>query len=129
MIKDVVVAVIYHNNLVAIGKKRSDSTKALAGKWHIPGGNINDYEPDHLALKREALEELGLEITVRDYIGRSTSLTGKRVRWYECHSPSPILRPSDDLEDAKWVTLREAYEIVKDQSDRWSSEVLNYFER
>ncbi len=41
--------------------KRSDSDEYMAGKWELPGGGIEDEEPQE-GLTREVKEETGLDI-------------------------------------------------------------------
>jgi len=38
-------------------------------QWHLPGGTVFYHEPVKTALKRIALEEIGIEITVGKFLG------------------------------------------------------------
>jgi 8-oxo-dGTP diphosphatase len=42
---------------------------AMGDKWEFPGGKVDGEESDQEALKREYLEELGVEIAVGDFLG------------------------------------------------------------
>ncbi|WP_273129220.1 NUDIX hydrolase [Bacillus weihaiensis] len=41
------------------------------GKYFLPGGGIEDIETHVECLKREALEEMGMDIEIGNFIGRS----------------------------------------------------------
>ena len=62
-----VSGIVNYENLILIGKKRSDSNKFLAWEWHIPGETIKEGESDEIILKRCFMEECGLEIKVGNY--------------------------------------------------------------
>ena len=124
----VVVAVINNELDVVIGRKRLDSPKALAGEWHIPGENIEGAESDEDALKRCGREELGLDIYVSRYMGRTFTPTGKEARWYECFSDSRDIKPSSDLAEAKWIRRSEVRNEVPRYYD-WPPGIQNYFKK
>ena len=50
--------------------KRSQSSKAHAGKWGLVGGFIDPNETGEEGAKREAKEEIGVDIDVQKFIGR-----------------------------------------------------------
>jgi ADP-ribose pyrophosphatase YjhB (NUDIX family) len=80
-----VVAIINYGGKKFLGKKRSDSSKRLAGQWHFPGETVEGDETDEQALKRCGGEEIGLEITVGRYLGSHVTPTSHRaVKFYEC---------------------------------------------
>ena len=51
--------------------QRSESM-SLPLKWEFPGGKINDGERPSECLKREILEELGIEVTVGQSLAPAT---------------------------------------------------------
>jgi len=124
-----VSGIVNYHGKVLLGKKRSDSPKFLAGKWHIPGETVEGEESDEAALMRGMKEEVGLEIKVRRYICSSISPSGsKNVNWYECFSSSDKINPSSDLEDAKWVLKKEIFNYLDyDVINLWPEKILGYF--
>lgn len=63
---EVVAAVIKNENKYLIAKRAAH--KLDAGKWEFPGGKIEIGETPDTALKRELLEELGIETVIGSFI-------------------------------------------------------------
>jgi len=114
--------------------KRADWEKAFPGKWTVPGGKLEvlDYvlkqkdTSEHWynvledLLKREVMEEVGLEIK---NIGYVTSLVYIRPDGIPCLIVSLYAEPESDKEiklcdaltEYAWVDLKEAkdYELIE----------------
>ena len=82
-------------------------------------------------LEREAMEELGFEITVGEYIGEADEYYYSSHRKHYYHNPAHFYvatswnRASDPLEDfntLKWTTIPEAISLLKRGSHRWAVE-------
>jgi len=58
-----VAAVLERDGKVLIGKRRSDE-RHFPNKWEFPGGKRKDSESDEECLRREMLEECGVNVTV-----------------------------------------------------------------
>lgn len=59
----VVGAVIEKDDCILLGRK-PENRGPYPNTWHIPGGGVNNNEMLEVALKREILEETGLEINI-----------------------------------------------------------------
>lgn len=129
MEKRAVIAIVNYKNKILLGKKKKDSPKVLAGEWHIPAETIENDESDESALIRGIKEETSLEITVGDYLCSDITPTSQRnVRWYECFANTQEITIGSDLEDAKWVTKKEALNTCSPRAIKyWPEKILNYF--
>jgi len=111
----------------ADGKILLGKTGAYAGYWVVPGGGINDGETKLAALKREILEETGLDIEgerIEHIPGKFTGQSEKTLRKsgervlvdmrfhdYKVLLAKPAhqvkIKAGDDLTDADWFTMDE----------------------
>jgi mutator protein MutT len=102
------VAVIWNS----IGKILIDKRRAgglMGGMWEFPGGKLEPGETVEECIKREILEELGIEISVGerlitidyDYIKFRVTLTVHHCR-HRGGEPQPL-----ECDLVRWVTLDE----------------------
>jgi 8-oxo-dGTP diphosphatase len=63
---DVVCGVIYNSNNQLLIAQRGDLNNY--GKWEFPGGKVQSDEPIPDSIKREILEELSIEILVKEKV-------------------------------------------------------------
>lgn len=61
----VVAAIIKKENQIMIAQRLKGE---FAGEWEFPGGKIEAGETPEEALKREIMEEMELDIEVKDYL-------------------------------------------------------------
>ncbi len=114
--------------------KRSDKEKIFPGKWCFPGGKLqmsdfinspkdtSDHWLDILekTLKKEILEETGLQIKVLGYIAslaliRPNGFSTVIINMLAEHQSGDIILATHELSDAAWVTLEEAksYDLIE----------------
>ncbi|MHA0288561.1 (deoxy)nucleoside triphosphate pyrophosphohydrolase [Mycobacterium sp. C3-094] len=79
----------------------------LAGRWELPGGKVGTDENDAGALRRELLEELGIEVTVGARLGGDVALgEAATLRAYLVTRTGGVLHPHDHRA-LRWVGAGE----------------------
>ncbi len=104
---DVAAGLVFRAGKLLITQRRL--TDHLGGLWEFPGGKVEPGETFHTCLKRELLEELGIEIEVlqeiqdlvHSYPERTVHLKFFQCRWLK-GEPSPIC-----CANLAWVTRAE----------------------
>jgi 8-oxo-dGTP diphosphatase len=64
---DVVCGIIFHLDQILIARRKQG--KSLAGKWEFPGGKVELTETEQQALKRELMEEFGMQVVILNKLG------------------------------------------------------------
>jgi len=65
----VTAAVLEKDGKVLIARRKRGHR--LAGKWEFPGGKLEEGETPEECLRREMMEEFGVDVTVGEFVGRS----------------------------------------------------------
>lgn len=65
----VTAAVLEKDGRILIARRKH--MDRLAGKWEFPGGKIEKGETAEACLRREMQEELGIDVVVGGFVGRS----------------------------------------------------------
>ena len=103
----------------------------FTGCWTLPGGFVDYAEHPREAAEREALEEIGVNISIPDPRGEIGEATGgndgsfvqtaifndEGINWvsftYRCNSDldgQKIIPKDDEIEEARWFSVSEALE-------------------
>lgn len=98
------------------------------GEWDMPGGFIEAGEYPDDSIRREILEETGLEVTDLRVFGAWTGQYGEGGKWtvdiaYHCRRAGGEFTMSAEKSEAAWVTLDE-FPRPAFNSERLALEVL-----
>lgn len=107
--KPCVEAIVHHDLRLLLGRRAIEPSK---GMWDILGGFMNVGETVEKALRREVVEECGLEVSIERYLGSHIGVYG-RLREpiiVLCFSAVPtggVLRAGTDISELRWFPLAE----------------------
>ena len=77
---------------------RRGPTKRHGGQWELPGGKLESGETGRECLVREIAEELGIAVTVGDYLATNVHDYGGgpiALEAWRCHWDAGTLTPAD----------------------------------
>lgn len=113
-----------YNGRILLLKVRSKSSHD-AGKWEIPGGKVKKHEFFDEALKREFLEETGLEINIdslynviqNEYTACKSNEKVKSIQLImKVSSTTDQVEISEEHDEYAWFTKEEVYELLENDS-------------
>ena len=103
-----VVAVIVNDREEVLLTLRS--VPPFLGEWVMPGGKVDLGEPIARAIKREVMEEVGLEVEVEDLIDVFEHVTPGEdnyhfiILYYLCRPlHADVVHNPHEVEEARWV--------------------------
>lgn len=130
---NVAVAVVEQGGKFLVAKLAAD--KPYAGKWEFPGGKLRLGESAQEALQREAMEELGIEVEVKqvfpqlDYDYRRPDGKLFRLHGFLCNIGAGPLK-IDEHTEIRWVTPEEMKKMDFLESDKLLFPLLeNYLKK
>ena len=102
--------------------KRPDTAVHKPGVWEIPGGRLEEGEDPFLGLKREVLEEVGLDISITGPLSVHHFVRddGQKITMlvFVCTPFNEAVKLSSEHTHFKWLSLDEAAAIIsKDFKD------------
>ncbi|MEK7544793.1 MAG: A/G-specific adenine glycosylase [Patescibacteria group bacterium] len=101
------VALIYRDGKILIARRKKGTR--FAGFYEFPGGKLEPKENERSSLKREILEELGVEISVRPAFSRTRFVFEGRHFYISFHRCQILLGDPEPLEgqEISWIYPRD----------------------
>ena len=113
LFKICVSAFLVRDNTILL-LKRADDDSFLPGAWEVPGGGIDPHETIEEGLKRETLEEAGLDIEIGALFGYFEYTDGKGRKAVNLNflcrmgdSAQAANVSSGEMQEARWVRLED----------------------
>lgn len=99
------------------------------GKYFLPGGGIENDETHEECLKREALEEMGMEIEINQFVGcaRRYFYSTNEYKYYLsegyfylCDKGKQLGEPIEEDHFLKWIEPSQAIESLFHEHQSWA---------
>jgi 8-oxo-dGTP diphosphatase len=101
----VIAAILEKNGKVLIARRKKDDP--LQDKWEFPGGKVEQGETHEACLKRELMEELGINVKVGEFVASSSyaysHISIELIAYRVFHISGEIA--VSDHEEIKWVSV------------------------
>ncbi len=127
-------AVVFHPQKkdTFLALKRSPKAKSRPDAWDLPGGNVHFGERHDVALRREIIEECGLEVENLEPVHVLSNYDEHNKVYYlyvgyEAEAKNHDVHLSDEHTEYEWVT-QEAFLKLK-SADFLQDHVMKVFEK
>lgn len=111
------VIVLRNNKGEILFIKRSMKKKTLPGAWSFPSGTVEKGEDIYETLKREANEELGIDIEPERMIAQK-ELPEFSVNLFfilcNLKERKPIIKEPDEIEEIEWIRFSDFFDRFSD---------------
>ncbi len=114
--KDHVAIIIRKNNKILF-IRRAECKKILPNIWAFPSGTKEDKESIYGTVKREAIEELGVQVKVENILTTKELPEFKtRLHFIVCKimSGKPVIKDFNEIEEIKWLTFEGFFKKYSD---------------
>lgn len=129
LVREVVGALAFHpdGQRILLVKASRGFTK---GMWNIPGGFVTYAESPEEGMRREMLEETGVEVRLEKLLGVFTQKFGSpyymRGHMYLARCEGTTLRlQKDEIAEAEWMTLADARRVLLNPFARRALDALD----
>ena len=110
-------ALVIRNNNKILFIKRSEQKTTLPNIWSFPSGTKEETEDIKETVKREAYEELGVNVEVEDTLAiKELPEFGVRLHFITCNIPSgePTIKEPKEISKIDWLTFNEFFDKFED---------------
>ncbi len=117
-------ALILHEGKALVLREAKYDEGTNEGLWDVPGGRIHPEESLHEGLRREVMEESGLEIEPKQVLNVSETfplINGESCHivriYYLCTPKTTEVRMSNDHDRYEWVNPNDSLDKIEFVSD------------
>lgn len=128
---------IYHDRIAAyvvlVDNDKIAVIKTASGKFFLPGGKIEKDESEEECVIRECIEEMGIEVVVKQYFA-----IGERYFYHEASGKyshaighfffsdefKKVCEPIEEDEELLWLSYEKAIEGFYHPHHRWAVEYV-----
>jgi len=110
------VIVLRDDNDRILFVQRSATKKSLPNAWAFPSGTVEEGESFETTVRREAMEELGIAVTVDGLMGDiDLGEFGVRLHLVACRTEeTPRIAEPDEIQALRWLTFEDFFSEFSD---------------
>ncbi len=117
------------NDLGEVLIAQRNYNQSMGGLWEFPGGKKEDFESAEVTIKREILEELGIDVQVKDkLIEFDYNYKNKKFHFvvHICKLISGHPKPLESLR-IKWVHPSNLFNYAFPKANTFMIDALNHY--